>query len=153
MEAQPEASKETKPSQDLLNFCARCFASDDGGSWGVGTIDGHCFNCGAGWTGEIKLPRWAIESIRAQASWVGRRYYPGQEDKENHAELRALRSLPKTFPGRTAELRTDKEKGEFWWVTQSLGEGKTVSQSARGSSAEEAIENTRYTLPYVPALS
>jgi hypothetical protein len=152
MEAKSEASEEKNPLE-LLNFCARCFASDDGGSWGVGTIDGHCFNCGAGWTGELKLPRWAVESIRSQASWVGRRYYPGQEDKENYEELRALRSLPKTFPGRTAERKVDQDGKSYWWVTQALGDGKSVSQTREANSAEEAIEATRYSLPYVPALS
>jgi len=149
MESQSEASKEADPHHELLNFCARCFASDDGGSWGVGTIDGHCFNCGAGWTGELKLPRWAVESIRAQASWVGRRYYPGPEDQERVAELKALRALPTSFPGRRAE--EDKQEKYRWWVTQDLPGNKNVSSMFKATSAADAIEASRYSLPYVPA--
>jgi hypothetical protein len=149
MVTQNEASKKEDPHHELLNFCARCFASDDGGSWGEGTIDGHCFNCGAGWTGELKLPRWAIESIRSQASWVGRRYYPGEEDRENQAELKALRALPKVFPGRTAK-KDDKEPYRYW-VTQQLGKNKTVMTSLKATSEEDAIEASRFSLPYISA--
>jgi hypothetical protein len=148
-QGQSEAGKEVDPGE-LLNFCARCFASDDGGSWGCGTIDGHCFNCGAGWTGELKLPRWAIESIRSQASWVGRRYYPGPEDRENHEEIRRLRALPKTFPGRSAER--DKEDKYRWWVSQDLPSStgsKRVTTSVKATSADDAIEASRYSLPYI----
>lgn len=151
---QVEAAQEAKPREELLNFCPRCFASDDGGSWGAGTVDlqgggSHCLNCGAGCSPSLQLPRWAIESIRSQASWVGRRYYPGEEDRDNHTELKALRALPKTFPGRTAE-KIEKEPYTYW-VKQQLGKNKSVMSTFKASSPEDAIEASRFSLPYVPA--
>jgi len=132
--------------KEVLGFCPQCFASTEGGSWGTGVIDDHCYNCGAG--GAIRIPRWAVDSIRAQASWVGRRYYPGPEDSENAVELKNLRSLPTSFPGRTAEK--DKEEQYRWWVTQALPGNKSISSSFKATSAEDAIEASRYSLPYVP---
>lgn len=157
---QVEVAQEAKPREELLNFCSRCFASDDGGSWGIGTIGAaegsgagaHCLNCGANWTVDIKIPRWAIESIRSQASWVGRRYYPGPEDKENAKELRFLRSLPTTFPGRSAEPIADEPYR--WWVKQLLPKGfsgASVMIAVKASSVEDAVEASRLLLPYIPA--
>ena len=147
---QDQAVKEEKLNhKDQLGFCPLCFASSEGGSWGVGVIGDHCLNCGAG--GTIEIPRWAVDSIRAQASWVGRRYYPGPEDVENAGELRNLRALPNAFPGRSAEQ--DKKEKYRWWVKQELPSetgSKSVSMSVKATSAEDAIEASRYLLPYVP---
>jgi hypothetical protein len=133
--------------KEILGFCPGCFASTEGGSWGVGVIGDHCMNCGA--TGTVQIPRWAVDSIRAQASWVGRRYYPGPEDQERAAELKALRALPPSFPGRRAE--EDKHEKYRWWVTQDLPGNKNVSSMFKATSAADAIEASRYSLPYVPA--
>jgi hypothetical protein len=89
------------------------------------------------------------KKIRSQASWVGRRYYPGPEDQERAAELKAQRSLPTSFPGRRAEK--DKNEQYWWWVTQELPSKQSVSSSFKATSAEDAIEASRYSLPYVPA--
>lgn len=138
---------------ELTGFCPSCFASSDGGSWGVGVEGGHCYNCGAG--GAITIPRWAVESIRAQASWVGRRYYPGREDHELAEERKALLRLVPSFPGRTATPAVRLEDGAWvpdpgrWDVRQMLPNGWIETQVLAGS-AEEAIEATRYHLRYVP---
>lgn len=71
-----------KDENEIILFCPRCFASSDNASWGEPIMEGHCFNCGAGGC-TVKLPRWAIEMIRKSASWVGKRYYPHEEDKKN----------------------------------------------------------------------
>lgn len=131
---------------ELIPFCPACFASSENGSWSYTVMGDFCSNCGA--IGTITIPRWAIESIRHQASWVGRRYYPNQEDRENAAELRALRAIPKSFPGRTAQQ--DKEDKYRYWVTQRLDSNKTVSTSVKAASVDDAIEASRYVLPYVP---
>lgn len=61
-------------------FCPCCFASETSGSWDHVVIGGYCTNCGNGST--VDLPVWAIEEIRRNASWVGKRYYPCDEDKK-----------------------------------------------------------------------
>lgn len=152
MESQTYPGPDLKAEKKLdhkepLDFCPVCFASSEGGSWGVGVIGDHCMNCGAG--GTVRIPRWAVDSIRAQASWVGRRYYPGPEDRERAAELKALRALPTSFPGRRAVK--DKNEQYRWWVTQDLPGNKNVSSSFKATSAEDAMEASRYSLPYVPA--
>jgi hypothetical protein len=139
----------------LVSFCTRCFADDHGGSWGAGVMDGgHCLNCGAG--GAISLPRWAVEEIRRSASWVGRRYYPQSEDIEIHEERCALLALVPSFPGRTARPAKRIEQGERvpdegrWEVEQTFPKG-CISSTVEASSAEEAIEKTRFGMRYVPA--
>lgn len=141
-------------AERVILFCAKCFASSEDGSWGE-RVDGddkgsHCFNCGAG-NCAVRIPRWAVKSIREQASWVGKRYYPHEEDKEIHNEVQALRKLVKKFPGRTAERC---EKG--WWVSQEIPCDRSRSHMmfvslAKAKTAAEAIERSREILRYVPA--
>jgi hypothetical protein len=144
------------PTNDVLLFCPCCFASSEGGSWGEVVIEGHCFNCGAGGSG-IEMKRWAVDSIRQQASWVGKRYYPHDEDKQRHEELKVLRALIPSFPGRTARLSEDGKASEpgklVWWVEQVTGAQTTTSVSIEAATAEEAIEASRFLLPYHPEAS
>lgn len=135
----------------LLWFCACCFASKEDGSWNHTTSEHYCLNCGAR-GGAVRIPFWAIESIRNQASWVGKRYYPNQEDKEHARELKYLRALPASFPGRITE--SDKEERYRWWVKQTLPAetgSQYVSTMVNATSAEDALEASRFLLPYIPA--
>ena len=135
---------QSKPSEQQIQFCERCFATMD---WGVP----HCFNCGAGGAGVIMLQRQA-ESIRTSASWVGKRYYADKEDLDLNAELKALRRAIGTYPGRSAELRRDDERGKAYWsISQSRPGGGTICTSIeadKAATAEEAIEKTRDWLPW-----
>lgn len=144
-----EKSNANKANLEVIQFCPACFATEDDGSWGCTVIGDYCTNCGAG--GSVSLPRWAVRSIRQQASWVGKRYYPCDEDFERYEELKALRALVKEFPGRTAER--DREDPNRYWVKQKLAENKTISVSVIASSIEAAIEGSRYSLPYVPEVA
>lgn len=76
----------------LLDFCPGCFATAEDSSGGGAPIPegNYCTNCGN--VGLLNIPRWAVESIRAQASFVGKRYYPIDEDRDQAAELAFLRA-------------------------------------------------------------
>lgn len=127
----------------VLKFCPCCFADEESGSWQHVVVGGYCTNCGNGST--VELPRWAIDSIRQQASWVGRRYYPHEEDHEAAAERAALLALVSSFPGRTA--RESDEPGR-WNVTQQRADGRSVMTTINAPSADEAMRNCG--LRYVP---
>ena len=129
----------------LVAFCALCFADEDSGSWGCVTIPkaNYCTNCSAGGS-IIQIPEWAVKSIRDQASWVGKRFYPIQEDYDNQAERKALLNLVETFPGRTARLREDGQ----WEVTQRKPDGRSVQTWVKANSEVEALRHN--SLPYVP---
>ncbi len=151
------AVKPEKKQDDILAFCAMCFATGEGGSWGESVVvneknknDSHCFNCGAGGIA-VQIPRWAVESIREQASWVGKRYYPNDEDLERYDEVKALRALVKKFPYRSVERIPDRpdDRGS-WWVHQELPGGKRTSTTVKAKTAEEAFEKGRLLLPYIP---
>ena len=118
-----------------------CFASETGGSWNHVVIPmpagGYCTNCGNGST--VPLPEWAIKSIREQASWVGKRYYPADEDREAQAERSALLALVTAFPGRAAE--PDKLTPGRWMVFQA-GPKFTTSTSVEAASADEAMRKS-----------
>lgn len=86
-----EEKPPSPPHLDELQFCPSCFASNENGSWNHVVVDNLCSNCGS--IGTVKLPRWAVESIRRSASWVGKRYYPSEEDLLNSRELRYLRHI------------------------------------------------------------
>lgn len=79
----------TESRTDLLWFCPGCFASEENGSCNHTCDANYCYNCG--YPSTIQIPRYAIESIRQQASWVGSRYYPNSEDKQIRLELKYLR--------------------------------------------------------------
>jgi hypothetical protein len=142
-------------STDLLLFCPQCFASNEDGSQGqviasdqksVHTI---CYNCGLN-DGAVVLPRGAIESIRKQASWVGKRYYPHAEDMDAIEERYDLLRTIKVFPGRSAKQVSDEK---YWEVKQLLPDGSSVAcyiDGAVAHNAEEAIEASRRVLIYIP---
>jgi hypothetical protein len=183
------SSKTPKLSQpsDFLSMCVRCYATEEGGSWGAATIKavdgdyghsllgtltlehahgkGHCHNCGAsGCT--IVIPRWAVDSLRQQASWVGKRYYPIVEDSLAQAELRALRSLVPHDSGRTVEVaayQNDVPEGQTRFsVEQNIitakahfaEDVKDVRQAKSfvqivAPSKEEAVLKAKLKLPFV----
>lgn len=145
-------------------FCTRCFATEVDGSWDHVVYgeesNNYCTNCGGGNT-SVKLPRWAVEDIRQNASWVGKRYYPHQEDGEKNEELHRLRALVTEFPGRTAEeleedplrppIREDGQTSFNWCVTQKLpGKGKRTSIYVKADGEQDALERARTLLPYYP---
>ena len=132
-------------------FCVRCFATDTDGSWQHTVVPeaNYCTNCGGGGT-SVKIPRWAVDEIRKNASWVGKRYYPHEEDKERRVELEALRSTIKIFKGRKAKRVDDAENGEpQFLVTQDLGGGRNVSVVINAESQKVALNKTKTLLPYV----
>lgn len=145
--------KKKEDIQTVVEFCPGCFADTRGGSWGEGTQSGYCFNCGSG--GTVMIPIWAVDSIRKQASWVGSRYYPNDEDRATQRELRDLRATIKEFPGRTASEFISSREGEpqQFMVTQLLGQGKNVSIFVQAATAEAALEYARTRLPYVPEVA
>lgn len=119
----------SKDGDDVRWFCVRCFADDHGGSWGDGTHPsaGHCANCGAG-ESLVAIPPWAVASIREQASWVGKRYYPHEEDRATTRELRVLRCKldPFSCPGRTVQRWIDLA-GAHLMVMQRMPGDRSVS--------------------------
>jgi hypothetical protein len=128
-----------------FRFCPCCFADEASGSWHHVVVSGYCTNCGNGST--VLLPRWAIDSIREQASWVGKRYYPHKEDAERHAERDALLALVTRFPGRTATPAEGMDADQ-WSVRQEMPGGLSVTTLVRAETAEEAMRKCR--LCYVP---
>ena len=128
----------------MVRFCPCCFADEDSGSWQHVVVSGHCTNCGNGST--VELPRWAVDSIREQASWVGKRYYPHVEDREAAAERAALLALVTSFPGRTAKESDDPGR---WNVTQQRADGRSVMTMVNAGSSDEAMRKCG--LRYVPA--
>jgi len=129
---------------ELLEFCVCCFASSENGSWNHTIEGGHCYNCGAGGP-ETRMPRWAIDSIRKSASWVGKRYYPGEEDRAIQEEIKTLRAMVTTFPGRSVEMC---DPGQ-WKVTQKTGKGRTTWILINALTEQEAFDKARTLLPYV----
>jgi len=127
-------------------FCTLCFASDSNSSWGSEVIPGRCFNCGAGGF-VIEIPEWAVDSIRKNASWVGKRYYPSQEDFENAQELKKLRSTITSFNGRTAKQTEDDPSR--WIVSQQLSGDTTTFIVVSAASETEALEKSKTLLPYI----
>lgn len=138
-------------ARDALSyqFCPCCFADEQSGSWNhvvvPTTAGGHCSNCGNGDT--VLMPSWVIKEIRRNASWVGRRYYPNEEDREAAQERMALLALVTQFPGRHAQPDETDEAGR-WWVFQKLPSGSTTSTSVVADSAEDAMRKCG--LRYVP---
>lgn len=136
---------EQKKYDELLLFCVRCFASEKDGSWGETVYESMCSNCGAGGP-PFRIPGWAVDSIRENASWVGKRYYPADEDHEQNAEVQELRKLVKKFPGRTCEPTFD---GQAYQVTQEMPNGSTTSMFTGAATAKKAMEDLKLDLPYV----
>jgi hypothetical protein len=134
-----------KDRKESILFCPRCFASGDDSSWGDPVVDGHCFNCGAGGS-SISIPRWAVESIREQASWVGKRYYPHEEDRERAEETALLRAIAPDDPRR--KVTVDPDNPRRYRVEQPTKRGWT-STGVTASSLEEAREKAKLVLPYM----
>jgi hypothetical protein len=132
--------------KSLNLFCTRCFASEDNSSWGGEVIPSRCFNCGAGGF-VIEIPKWAIDSIRKNASWVGKRYYPSQEDFETAQELKKLRASVSSFNGRSAK-QTSYDPSQ-WIVSQILSGDTSTSIVVSASSEKEALEKAKTLLPYI----
>jgi hypothetical protein len=131
--------------KEIVDFCSRCFGSSDNSSWNEPVEEDYCFNCGAG--GTVKIPRYAVDSIRSSAFFVGSRYYPNDEATELFEERKRLRSLVKEFPGRTA--KPPFEDGAPWFVEQKKPGNLWVSTAANGATnAEEALHACRLSLPY-----
>lgn len=138
--------EELSHRKELVCFCERCFGSSDNSSWGEPVDEGYCYNCGGG--PSIMIPRYSVDMIRSSAFFVGSRYYPSEEATELFEERKRLRGLVKEFPGRTAE--PPFEEGAHWSVRQRKpGKGLWVSVMAMtANTAEEALHETRLSLPY-----
>lgn len=133
---------EGQTKNDLLLFCVGCFATEEGGSWGEICVDGYCMNCGSG-GGTVQLKRWQIESIRTSASWVGKRYYPHQEDINNYREIQLLRARVPPNPSDKVDFYpADPKQGlehSFWSCERSYG--------------EEGLSSVTVTLRHAPGLT
>jgi hypothetical protein len=132
-------------------FCVRCFASESAGSMG-GTISptdkqgALCGNCGA-INAAVPLSPKAIESIREQASWVGKRFYPHGEDIDARAERKRLLKQVMTYAGRTAVLAPEHvHKDVTWFVSQRIGPNASVSVYVQADTAFTAMATDR--LPF-----
>ena len=128
--------------KEEIYFCPCCFGSADNSSWGE-CVDDYCYNCGSGST--LKIPRWAVESLRKQASWVGKRYYPHEEDVDSQKELRLLRSLMPDNP----EDEVTPTEGGYWSVERRTSPTRTTSVLLLASSREDAMKKAKVMLPYV----
>lgn len=126
--------------KDMLGFCPGCFASTEDGSWGHVVIGDHCTNCGA--NGTVQLPRWAVDSIRRQASWVGSRFYPSQEDRDLHRELRYLRSVA---PELHIEVSESDTPGI--WNARHGDRTQTFGAVSREHAVEQAQKSMRHPVP------
>jgi hypothetical protein len=130
----------TLSSTDIVDFCVLCFADERGGSWGAGTTGtGFCQNCSTSHS-EVKIPVWAVDQIRQSASWVGKRFYPNDEDFKIASERAELLKLVSIFPGRTATKRDDGD----WDVWQELPVG-SVMTIRKAATAEEAMRSSALT--------
>jgi hypothetical protein len=144
----------TKPDRfRQLSFCPCCFATEETGSWDHVVTSGYCMNCGNGSC--VTLPPWAVDSIREQASWVGKRYYPHREDHERNRELRSLRKAIGRWPGRTVESLERIDEPDRAWVHQELWSDSehattsTICDRLPGESDDELIKRTAASLPVV----
>lgn len=130
----------------ICQFCTRCFASEKNSPWGEIVTNDYCYNCGAGGC-SIRIPEWAVDMIRSNASWVGKRYYSNPEDVEKEEELKRLRSTISVFNGRTA--RQMAANPSLWEVSQKLDNNKFTIVFISASSEQEALEKTKTLLPFV----
>lgn len=94
------------------------------------------------------IPRWAVKSIREQASWVGKRYYPHKEDWERAKEIEALRALAPDDPERTVEPVED-HPGRFETRQPTKGSG-SISTWVSAGSLDEAKIKAKLALPFRP---
>jgi hypothetical protein len=111
---------------ESIDFCCRCFASSQDGSWGEICSHDYCFNCGAGGF-VISIPVWAIKSIRESASFVGKRYYPDKEDYEHDTIKKCCIHLLKNNKQALKQKPIVKEAREILSKYCIVREGKLVS--------------------------
>lgn len=93
----------------------------------------------------------ASEEIRKQASWVGKRYCPCEEDYERDKEVETLYCLMTEYPGRSVECCFDDETGVYFNVSQKTPGGCetwTTYSARQCGSADEALAHARKTMPY-----
>lgn len=147
-----DAAKVTQPASESVWFCPMCFADSNGGSWNGGVDEHFCTNCSASGTG-ILVPAWAVKSIRAQASWVGKRYYPNDEDREAWAERRLLRASVAELSRLTvARCEYDNGDPKRWSAKVVTNAGSMTSTSFdAGLTIDEATAKAKVSLPFVPA--
>lgn len=141
---------DTAPSPaDVLLFCVCCFGSEEDASWGGDVFRDYCTNCGSGGS-SVSLTRAAIESIRRQASWVGKRFYPHKEDKEREEELQDLREHASESAGREVEWVPPRDDlPGHYWVKQDTGEGSSTCKVVyKAASFPDALEQARAALPW-----
>lgn len=131
-----------------MKFCTLCFASEADGSFHCIVVGDGCTNCSANGT-VVELPEWAIANIRRNASWVGRRFYPCDEDREAQQERADLLSLVENFPGRTATLHTVDGR-DAWEVKQQLSDRRVVSTYMPGYQSGAHAMRRAIGLRYVP---
>lgn len=134
---------------ELTAFCPQCFATSEDGSWGqtseyIDYKNNYCSNCGLNGA-IIQISKWAASEIRKSASWVGKRYYPDQEDKDIKRELFLLRSMTKDFPGRKVE---GPDMDNFYTIIQEQSSGRKLFISGKFQSKDEAFEWAKTRLPY-----
>lgn len=150
MTTEQEAAQAAKTNHlTMLEFCPGCFASEENGSWGCTTVNGHCMNCGS--AGTIQIPRWAVDSIRRSASWVGKRYYPSAEDLDDQRELRYLRSIAQPpAPIEAVEIPPDPhgppEDSKRPWMAR-RGDTTVSSYPTREEALVEGNKSLRYPVP------
>ncbi len=145
----------------IIDFCPMCFASTDDSSGGGEIVPNiYCMNCGGH---PIKAPRWAVQSIREQASWVGKRYYPNEEDTERQREIRYFRAHAPADPAdeykRLEADPDDRTQTVYLQLTRHYagqsGTRSTMMPLADDTEAtlEAAKTKLRAALPYPPALA
>ncbi len=135
-----------QPGEREIYFCSMCFAESD--------LAFHCHNCGAGGT-NVSIPIGHAELIRKSASWVGKRYYPSDDDKAERAEIERLRLAIGTWPGRTVKassLANEPEHARRVDVEQKTEKGWTQisTERADGETDEQIIRRTAAHLPWIP---
>lgn len=131
-----------------MKFCTLCFATENDGSWQHVVVGHFCANCGVGGA-VVDLPEWAIKNIRQNASWVGKRYYPCDEDRERAEERVDLLALVQHFPGRKVALRVFNGR-KAWEVSQTLANGCTVSTTVTDADSGRQAMHRATALRFVP---
>lgn len=150
-EVETAEQKRLAARMEIVDVCPGCFADSRGGSWGEGVSGQWCMNCGS--HGTVQMPVWAVDSFRANASWVGKRYYPHQEDISVSRELRYLRSLAPPAPDRmvTQGLYEGCNEGgneNAWTVRQKYPDGSTVTTTVKADSIGPAVLLGQLVLAY-----
>lgn len=131
----------------VVYFCSKCFADSDGGSWGEPAEYSNCYNCNTSSFGHgiTSLPKYIVENIRKNASWVGKRYYAHEEDYRINEELKTLRDKVGIFPGR----HVIKEGEHEYLVIQQLSLNSHQMMFVKAADEKDALERSKSSLPYM----